>query len=255
MGILKDLEKQPHLLIGGATGSGKSVLENTLICDLLNHNPSARFILIDPKRVELSQYKQLDVVFKYASEKDDIYNTLIYAVELMEKVYNLMEQNSYKQSPWEHVYIIIDEFADLMTTDKKRCMPLIQRIAQLGRAANFHLIICTQRPTNEILPGVIKVNIDSRIALRCPTAQDSRNLIRVSGAEKLPRYGKGLYTSPDIIGEPMEIDIPYITDEEQKEIISRMPKKQKPKIVMPEEPTYSVPEEQKKSLWHRFWFG
>ena len=158
----------------------------------------------------------------------------------MEKIYNLMEQNGYKKSPWEQVYIIIDEFADLMTTDKKRCLPLVQRIAQLGRAANMHLIICTQRPTVDMLPGVIKVNIDSRIALRCPTAQDSRNLVRVSGAEKLPRYGKGLYTSPDIIGDPVEIDIPFTPDPVIDSIIAAQPKK-------------SAPIQSEPKKWYEFW--
>ena len=102
-----------------------------------------------------------------------------------------------KKSGEPDIYIIIDEFADLMTTQKRETMPQIIRLAQLGRAANLHLILATQRPTRDIINGQIKVNLDSRIALRCPTAQDSRNIINTKGAETLPRYGFGYYLTPN----------------------------------------------------------
>ena len=117
-----------------------------------------------------------------------------------------MQHKRQKQSDRAHVYIIIDEFADLMTTQKKQTLPHLIRIAQLGRAANIHLIIATQRPTKDIINGQIKVNIDCRVALRCPTAQDSRNIINVKGAETLPRYGYGYYLTSygcDLITIPM----------------------------------------------------
>ena len=116
-----------------------------------------------------------------------------------------MQRKRIKKSNAAHVYIVVDEFADLMTTQKRQTMPNIIRLAQLGRAANVHLILATQRPTKDIVNGQIKVNMDSRVGLRCPTAQDSRNIINIKGAETLPRYGYGYYLTPngcDLISIP-----------------------------------------------------
>lgn len=202
-----DMLHQPHLLIAGSTGSGKSVLINSLIYTALEDAPTrTQFILIDPKRVELVDYKPLPHVLEYASEPDEIQATLQCAVALMEYRYKHMQKLHQKKSDRPDVYIIIDEFADLMTTQKKQTLPHLIRIAQLGRAANIHLILATQRPTKDIISGQIKVNIDSRIALRCPTAQDSRNIINIKGAETLPRYGYGYYLTAngcELISIPM----------------------------------------------------
>ena len=111
------------------------------------------------------------------------------------------------------IYIIIDEFADLMTTQRKTVLPTLCRIAQLGRAAKIHLILATQRPTRDIVNGQIKVNIDCRVALRCPTAQDSRNIIGVKGAEMLPKIGYGLYLTPDTM-QPIPVKIPFVPENE-----------------------------------------
>lgn len=189
---------QPHILIAGATGSGKSVLINSTICTALYKAPEQlRLILIDPKRVELVKYKTLPHVIRYASEPADIADTLTRCVDLMERRYKAMQRRGEVQSKEEHCYIVIDEFADLMTTQKRQTLPNLCRIAQLGRAANIHLIIATQRPTRDIINGQIKVNLDSRIALRCPTAQDSRNIINIKGAETLPRHGYGYYLTAE----------------------------------------------------------
>lgn len=205
--IILDMLKQPHLLIAGSTGSGKSVLINTLIYTALYNAPHrTQFILIDPKRVELIDYKYLPHTITYASEPDQITAALVYAVDLMERRYKSMQFDRIKKSTDSDVYIIIDEFADLMTTQKRETMPAIIRIAQLGRAANIHLVLATQRPTKDIINGQIKVNMDSRVGLRCPTAQDSRNIINIKGAESLPRYGYGYYLTPagiDLIQIPM----------------------------------------------------
>ena len=211
-GICLDMLKQPHLLIAGATGSGKSVLINSLLYTALYHSPAAvRLILIDPKRVELIDYKTLPHVIRYASEPDTIAAALCYAVQLMESRFKAMQGARVKEYDGAHVYVVIDEFADLMTTQKRQTLPLLQRIAQLGRAARIHLIAATQRPTRDIINGQIKVNMDSRIALRCPTAQDSRNIINVKGAETLPRYGYGYYLTPETM-QPQLIDIPLTPD-------------------------------------------
>lgn len=190
--------QEPHLLIAGATRSGKSVLVNTLIYTALFHSPAAvRLVLIDPKRVELVEYSKLPHTLKYASEPPEIITALNASIAEMDNRYKRIQAIGQKKSTESEIYIIIDEFADLMTTHKRETLPQLQRLAQLGRAANIHLIIATQRPTRDIINGQIKVNIDARVALRCPTPQDSRNIIDRKGAETLPRYGFGYYLTPD----------------------------------------------------------
>ena len=212
--LYHNMAQQPHLLIAGCTGSGKSVLLNGLICSLIKQPPTmAQLVLIDPKRVELSRYATLPHCLAYACEPNAIANTLEYAVELMMNRYDQMQRMQQRLFSGSDVYVIVDEFADLITTDKKRVLPLLMRLAQLGRAAKIHLFIATQRPTRDIVSGQIKVNMDSRVALRCPSAIDSRNIINVKGAETLPKYGKGYYLTPDTI-EPLLIDIQNCTDDD-----------------------------------------
>lgn len=204
--------EQPHLLIAGATGSGKSVVINGLMHAALMKAPcQVGFVLIDPKRVELVQYHNLQHVITYASEIDGIIHALNGAVYLMERRYTEMQAQGVRRYTGAAVYVVIDELADLLTTARRETIQQLCRLAQLGRAANIHLIAATQRPTRDIVNGQIKVNMDSRLALRCPTAQDSRNIINIKGAEMLPRYGKGLYLTPDTM-QPVLVDIPYITD-------------------------------------------
>ncbi len=187
----------PHLLIAGATGSGKSVLINLLIHNLLGRAPfDAKMILIDPKRVELVQYKNLPHCIDYASEPDDIVSAIDYAIDYMEWRYKEMQKQGLRETKDGHIYVIIDEYADLMLTNRKQTESKILRIAQLGRAAHVHLIVATQRTTADIINGAIKVNIDHRFALHCPTARDSRNIIEQKGAETLPMYGSAYYFSP-----------------------------------------------------------
>lgn len=189
----QNLSDKSHVLIGGATGSGKSVLLNGLMWTMLAYAPcQKRFILIDPKRVELIDYKNLPHTMAYASEPDEIITTLEKTVQLMESRFKEMQRQRVKEFKGDHVYVIIDEFADLMTTNKRQTEKLLCRIAQLGRAAHIHLILATQRPTSDIISGQIKVNIDTRIALRCPTARDSKNIIDTNGAELLPKFGQCL---------------------------------------------------------------
>lgn len=218
--LCSDILKQPHTLIAGATGSGKSVLINSIIYTALYSAPCQKsFILIDPKRVELWQYKQLPHTLRYASEPSEIAAALAWSVEEMERRFAEMRRKGQKQSDRPHIYIIVDEFADLMTTQKKQVLPLLCRIAQLGRAANIHLILATQRPTSDIINGQIKVNIDSRLALRCPTAQDSRNIIHYAGAENLPRFGYGYYLTPETM-RPELWKIPFTPDAEINRLVN-----------------------------------
>lgn len=214
-----DILDQPHTLIAGATGSGKSVLINDLIYTALFSPPcDKQFILIDPKRVELRSYRKLPYTLIYASEPADMVSAINKAVDIMERRYKRMTRRGEKQSREPHIYIIVDEFADLMTTLKRQTVPALCRLAQLGRAANIHLILATQRPTKDIVTGQIKVNIDARVALRCPTAQDSRNIINTTGAEQLPRHGFCYYLTPDTM-QPVKVAVPWIPENEINKLI------------------------------------
>lgn len=193
-----DMLKQPHLLIAGATGSGKSVVINGLVYTAMYDSPAAvQFILIDPKRVELVDYKPLPHTLMYASEPGEMVEALEKAMEITESRYKAMQRQRVKKYPGGALYVIIDELADLMTTARRQVQPLIQRLAQVGRAANVHIIAATQCPLATVIPTPIKVNFDSRVALRTRSAQDSRNILGLTGCELLPRYGQGYYMTPD----------------------------------------------------------
>lgn len=220
--LFLDMLKQSHLLIAGASGSGKSVLVNGLIVTALYDSPfdsvgGKQFILIDPKRTELSPYKKLPHTLYYASEPNDRIEALHYALGITEQRYRQMEANGQRTYVGSDVYVIIEELADLMTTQKREVQPLIQRLGQIARAAKVHLVVVTQCPLREILSTPIKVNFDGIVALRTRCAQDSRNIIGVNGAEKLPRYGQCLYITPDKVHEERYI-VPFITEEEQEKM-------------------------------------
>lgn len=202
--------EQKHLLVAGCTGSGKSVLVNGLIYTAIIDGPNTnQFILIDPKRVELNAYTRLPHTIVYASEPIDMVNALNYAMTLTETRYKYMARHRIKTYDKSDVYIIIDELADLMTTNRKQVQPIIQRLCQIGRAAKIHVIACTQSPLAKIIPTEIKVNFDSRVGLHVLTKQDSRNILDCTGLETLPQYGKGIYIYP---GNMVLVDIPYIDD-------------------------------------------
>lgn len=205
---------QTHLLIGGTTGSGKSVLVNGLIYTALFRAPSAvQFILIDPKRVELVEYKPLPHVLRYASEPDTMTAALDLAMNTTESRFTVMQSEGVKKWRGGDLYVIIDELADLMTTNRKTVQPLLQRLCQIGRAARVHVVACTQTPISAVIPTQIKVNFDSRFILRTRTAQDSRNLMDRTGAELLPRYGQAYYSTPEYI-PPALVTVPMIPDNE-----------------------------------------
>lgn len=222
--LFMDMLKQSHLLIAGASGSGKSVLVNGLICTMLydlpfNQAGEKQFILIDPKRTELSPYKDMPHCLRYASEPEDMLDALHYAVGITEQRYREMEYYGWRTYNGGDIYVIIEELADLMTTQRRAVQPLIQRLCQIARAAKIHLIAVTQCPLVQVIPTPIKVNFDGIVALRTRCAQDSRNIIGVSGAEELPRYGECLYLTPD----KMDVEkwcVPFVTEEEQRRIIN-----------------------------------
>ena len=210
--LYMDMAKQPHLLIAGATGSGKSVVINGIIHAQLTCNSPARtlFVLIDPKRVELVQYRHLPHTIAYASEPEEHVQALKKTIGIIEDRYRMMQAAGLRKFTGSDVYLIIDELADLMTTQKKEVTPLIQRICQIGRAANVHVIAATQCPLASILPTAIKVNFDARVGLRCRSGQDSRNILGTAGCETLPRYGQGYYMRPEGIDR---MKLPYFDDD------------------------------------------
>lgn len=194
--IYRELAERPHLLIAGATGSGKSVALNGIIyTSLLIHSPfECQFCLIDPKKVELVQYKDLPHTARYASETIDIVRSLQWAVDETESRFSRMQLKKIKEYDGPHLYVIIDELADLMTTMKKETLPLLQRLAQIGRAARVHVIACTQNVMAVTIPTVLKCNFPAVLGLRTATAQQSRFLIATPGCEMLPNpktEGKG----------------------------------------------------------------
>ena len=214
--LFDDMADQPHLLVAGATGSGKSVVINGIISNLMYRFPGddlgdAKLILIDPKRVELSMYKNLPHTIRYASEPADMLAALAEAMAITEQRFQTMQRQGVRKYRGSDIYVIIDEFADLMTTQRRAVVPLIQRLAQIGRAARVHIILATQTPIAKILPTEIKCNFDARVGLRTRSDQDSRNIIGKSGLEELPRYGCGYYMKP---GEEGYWKIPYVKDEE-----------------------------------------
>lgn len=220
--LYKDMAEQPHLLIAGATGSGKSVVINGIMHTLLHQLPfdmagGAQFILIDPKRVELVAYKNLPHTLLYASEPDTMRGALNAAMHLTEKRYQVMQKRGERKYTGSDVYVIIDEWADLYLTDRKHAGPLLQRLAQIGRAARVHVILATQTPIAKVIPTEIKCNFDARVGLRARSAQDSRNIIGKAGLENLPRYGQGMYMKPE---EDVLYNIPMIPEKELDQIVA-----------------------------------
>ena len=215
--LYADMLEQPHLLIAGATGSGKSVIINGMIYAAMYDSPAVnRFILIDVKRVELSDYKRLPHTIAYADDVKSAINALNLALMHTEARYKDMQRRKLRMYDGAHIYVIIDELADLMTTAKRQAMPLIQRLCQIGRAARVHVVAATQCPLAAVIPTPIKVNFDARVGLRTRSAQDSRNILGMTGCECLPRYGLGYYMRPEGIDK---YKIPMVADADRLRMV------------------------------------
>lgn len=227
--ILSDITKMPHTLIAGSTGSGKSVCINTLICSILyNYSPQeVKLILIDPKVVELSIYNKIPhLIIPVVTDMKKTPQALSWAVNEMEKRYALFAENkskdidSYNQKIEEklpRIVIVIDELADLMMVAPKEIEESIARLAQKARACGIHLIVATQRPSVDVITGLIKANVPSRIAFAVSSQTDSRTILDSGGAEKLLGKGDMLY-SPIGMNKPMRIQGAFLTEEEVEKI-------------------------------------
>ena len=194
--LFSDLADRPHLLIAGATGSGKSVTVNGIIYNILaTRSPDeAQLVLVDPKKVELVQYSSLPHCARYASEPSEIVSALEFAVDTMDARFRKMQADRVREYTGADIYVIIDELADLMTMQKDATFPLLQRLSALGRAAHVHLVACSQNVLAVTIPTTLKCNIPAVVGLRTATKAQSRYLVSVPGCELLPdpkREGKG----------------------------------------------------------------
>ena len=210
-----NIEEMPHVLIGGTTGGGKSVLLNSMITSLLfKHTPATlNFVMIDPKQVELSIYNKLPHLLRpIVTDPYKAIDTLGYLCDLMEKRYSIMARKGAKTAAeigLPSILVVADEFSDLMVVSKKAVENGIVRIAQLGRAAGIHLIISTQQPTVNTVTGLIKANIACRIALKTATVSNSMVILDRKGAEKLTGKGDALLKLPGEVN-PIRFQAPLI---------------------------------------------
>lgn len=239
--VMFPLEKMPHLLIAGATGAGKSMGLNAMILSLLYKNTpdNLRFIFVDPKRVELSTYNGIPHLLTPAIvQPEKALNALIWCVQEMERRYeklaevgtrniftyqemriqSLEDEEAEPLEEMPFIVIVIDELADLMTTHKKEVEAAIVRIAQMARAVGMHLILATQRPSTDVITGLIKANLPSRASYQVASQIDSRTILDMAGAEKLLGRGDMLFIGGDL-AKPQRVQGPLVPEDEVKKVV------------------------------------
>ncbi len=231
-----NLGKMPHCLVAGATGSGKSVTIHAIINSLIFRNPpeNLKFIMVDPKRVELTLYNKIPhLLTPVITDPKKAILALKWAAKEMERRYNVLEGHAVRdidsyhkniKDPTEeegsmpYIVIIIDELADLMQSYPREFESAIVRLAQMSRAVGIHLLISTQRPSVNIITGLIKANIPARIALQVSSQIDSRTILDAAGAEKLLGAGDMLYIGGEM-SKPERIQSAYISESEVKKVV------------------------------------
>ena len=221
--LFSDMAAQPHLLVAGATGSGKSVLVNGIIHTLLYQSPAqVRFILIDPKRTELRRYAALPHVLQYVDTAPTMLQALQYAKQLTDQRFTDMQRRGLTEYDGSDVYIIIDELAALMTTQKKVVLPILQYLGMVSRAAHVHIIACTQTVKADVLPTTLTCNFDSRVALRTSTKQQSRMIIDIVGCEDFPspRVAHEAFCFYRCGADIWKYRIPMYSDSERERILN-----------------------------------
>ncbi|MGB9809906.1 MAG: DNA translocase FtsK, partial [Caldanaerobacter sp.] len=230
--IIADLGKMPHLLIAGATGSGKSVCINSLIVSLLyKASPQqVKMILIDPKVVELNIYNGIPhLLTPVVTDPKKAAGVLNWAVQEMIRRYKIFAEagvrdiesynEKYKEERLYKIVIIIDELSDLMMVSPAEVEEYIFRLAQMARAAGIHLVIATQRPSVDVITGVIKANIPSRISFAVSSQIDSRTILDMAGAEKLLGKGDMLF-DPIGASKPIRVQGAFISEEEVEAVVN-----------------------------------
>jgi DNA segregation ATPase FtsK/SpoIIIE, S-DNA-T family len=216
----------PHLLVAGATGSGKSVMLHSLILSLLYKNSpeTLRMVMIDPKRVELTIYNGLPhLVSPVVTDGKKTISVFRWAISEMDRRYGMLESagnrdiksynTAHKKEPLPYVAIVIDELADLMAAYGREIEGSIVRLAQMARATGIHLVVATQRPSVEVITGLIKANITSRVALQVASQIDSRTILDSAGAEKLLGGGDMLFSTAEL-SKPRRIQGAFVGEEE-----------------------------------------
>lgn len=235
-----NIAKMPHLLVAGATGSGKSIYIHSLVISILYRNPpeDVRFIMIDPKRVELTIYNKIPhLLTPVIIDTKKAIMTLKWLSKEMERRYDTLLESgvrdidSYHEKKGDralmpYFIVIIDELADIMATYPREMEASIVRLAQMSRAVGIHLILSTQRPSVEVITGLIKANITSRIAFQVASQIDSRTILDMAGAEKLLGGGDMLYLAGDT-SKPRRIQGPYVSEEEIKNLVNYLSKQYK----------------------------
>ena len=233
--FVADLTKMPHLLIAGATGTGKSVAIHGIIASLMFQNSpdDLKFIMVDPKRVEMTLYNGIPYLLTPpVTEQKKIINALKWAVGEMDRRYQILANakkiniTSYNEAVSDEekmpaIVIVVDELADLMMLSRGEIEPCIIRIAQLARAVGIHLILATQRPSVNVITGLIKANIPSRIAFAVASSIDSRTILDEIGAEKLLGKGDMLYSASDL-PKSVRLQGAYISDDEIKRLVTHL---------------------------------
>ncbi len=235
--VISSIEKMPHVLIAGATGMGKSVCINSLMVSMLYKSSPAdiRFIMIDPKKVEFNMYEGIPhLLVPIVTDSKKAAGALMWAVEEMERRYDIIGKNSVRNidayneivarnpsvgEKLARIVIVIDEFADLMLQVRDPVENLVMSLAQKARAAGIHLIIGTQKPTTDVITGVIKSNIPARISCRVSSNVDSRIILDQSGAEKLLDKGDMLFSMPGML-KHLRVQGAFVSDAEIFDIMS-----------------------------------
>lgn len=221
--LYSEFLNQTHLLVAGATGSGKSTVVNGMMHAAMFQSPAkVGFILIDPKGCELDEYANLPHTICYANKLQDCVSALQYGLQLVHTRLADMKRRKIRMYDGSDIYIIIDELMILMTRVKREVLPILQDILSIARCTKIHIVCCTQSPIVAVLPTVLKCNFDSRLALRTATAQDSRNIIGISGCEHFPNpridgIAYGYYRR----GGDMDVyNLPRIDDNERQRLIN-----------------------------------
>ncbi|MFA6391951.1 MAG: DNA translocase FtsK 4TM domain-containing protein [Patescibacteria group bacterium] len=234
-----DLDTMPHLLVAGATGSGKSVCINSIIISLLYENSpdNLKLILVDPKRVELTIYNGIPhLLTPVITKADKTVNALNWAVAEMDRRFELLAQSGQRNIKGfnagvkvglPYIVIVIDELADLMSVAPVEVESRIIRLAQMARAVGIHLIVATQRPSVDVITGLIKANITSRIAFTVASGTDSRTILDFAGAEKLLGSGDMLYVSQQL-SKPKRLQGAFVTEREIRNIVDFLKEKGEP---------------------------
>ncbi|MES3703937.1 DNA translocase FtsK [Staphylococcus arlettae] len=245
--LLMDIAKTPHALIAGATGSGKSVCINSILLSLLykNHPEELKLLLIDPKMVELAPYNDLPhLVSPVITDVKAATQSLKWAVEEMERRYKLFAQYHVrnitafnKKAAYEDrlpkIVIVIDELADLMMMAPQDVEQSIARIAQKARACGIHMLVATQRPSVNVITGLIKANIPTRIAFMVSSSVDSRTILDSGGAERLLGYGDMLYLGSGM-NKPIRVQGSFVSDEEIDDVVDYIKQQRPPEYLFEE---------------------